>query len=530
MANRYWVATGTTGGNGVWSDTQNWATTSGGAAGASVPGSADTAVFTSIPGAVTCTLDISPDIQVLNCTGFTGTIDFGTRVIFLNSTGTVFTGSTTMTVAGTPLITLTNSSATARTITPTAVTETNSISFAVNAGTGNLTTTGGGAVRDLTFTGFTGSLTSTSFTIYGNLTLSTGMTVTAGSTTTFAATSGTNTITTNNVVYDKNITFNGVGGTWRLIGALTSGATRTTTLTNGTLNLNGFTFSTGIFSTNNANVRILDFGTGGGIYLTAAGNNTIYTATDSTNLNILGDRNVFVTGAGTAGNTRSILGGQTTSGGTAANALNFNISAGVDTINFGTVARVFNNIQFSGSFSGNIGADVVPQIYGFFSNNGFATITGGTNAWTFKSTSSTNYISSSQINNPVIFDGVGGKWQIYNNLIVNGAVTLTNGTIQIADGTTLIVNSFSTSGSNQKYLQSITPGTQSYISDASGVNSVSYLTIRDIVATGGATWNAFYDYGNINAGNNSGWYFGDSPTVGNEITMRLRSFTQPRRF
>jgi len=527
MANRYWV----TGGTGNWNSTTNWSTASGGASGASVPGSSDAALFDASSGSGTATLDISPTIQTLTCTGFTGTLDFTTRVIFLNSTGTVFVGATTMTVAGTPLITLTNSSATARTITPTAVTETNSISFAVNAGTGNLTTTGGGAVRDLTFTGFTGSLTSTSFTIYGNLTLDAGMTVAAAATLTFAATSGTKTITTNSVTVDKNLTFNGVGGTWRITGSLTSGATRTTTLTNGTLNLNGFTFSTGIFSTSNANIRTLDFGTGGGIYLTASGNNTIYTAADSTNFSVAGDRNVFVTGVGTVGNTRTITGGQITLNGTAANALNFNISAGADTINFGTANRVFNNIQFSGSFSGNIGANVAPQIYGFFSNNGFATITGGTNAWTFKSTSSTNYISSSNaINNPVIFDGVGGAWQIYNNLIVNGAVTLTNGTIQIADGTTLIVESFATSGTNQKYLQSITPGTQSYISDASGVNSVSYLTIRDIIATGGATWNAFYDYGNINAGNNSGWYFGDSPTVGNEITMRLRSFTQPRRF
>jgi hypothetical protein len=526
MAARFWV----TGGTGNWNSTTNWSATTGGASGASVPGSADTATFDANSGSGTATLDISPTIQTLTCTGFTGTLDFTTRVIFLNSTGTVFVGATTMTVAGTPLITLTNSSATARTITPTAVTETNSISFLVNAGTGNLTTTGGGAVRDLTFTGFTGSLTSTSFTIYGNLALDAGMTVAAAATLTFAATSGTKTITTNSVTVDKNLTFNGVGGTWRITGSLTSGATRTTTLTNGTLNLNGFTFSTGIFSTNNANIRTLDFGTGGGIYLTASGINTIYTAADSTNFSVAGDRNVFVTGVGTVGNTRTINGGLVSSGGTAANALNFNISAGADTINFGTANRVFNNIQFSGSFSGNIGANVAPYIYGFFSNGGFATITGGTNAWVFKSTSSTNYIGSSAINNPVIFDGIGGVWQIYNNLVVNDAVTLTNGTLQIQGGTTLIVGSFATSGTNQKYLQSITPGTQSYISDASGVNSVSYLTIRDIIATGGATWNAFYDQGNIDAGNNSGWYFGDSPTVGNEITMRLRSFTQPRRF
>ena len=526
MAARFWV----TGGTGNWNSTTNWSSTTGGASGASVPGSADTATFDANSGSGTATLDISPDIQTLTCTGFTGTLDFTTRVIFLNSTGTVFVGATTMTVAGTPLITLTNSSAASRTITPTAVTEANSISFAVNAGTGNLTTTGGGAVLNLTLTGFTGSLTSTSFTIYGSLTLDPAMTVAAAATLTFAATSGTNTIGTNSVVVDKNITFNGVGGTWRITGSLTSGATRTTTLTNGTLNLNGFTFSTGIFSTNNANIRILDFGTGGGIYLTAAGNNTIYTAADSTNFSVAGDKNVFVTGVGTVGNTRTINGGQITLGGTAANALNFNISAGADTINFGTANRVFNNIQFSGSFSGNIGANVAPYIYGFFSNGGFATITGGTNAWVFKSTSSTNYISSSAaINNPVTFDGVGGAWQIYNNLVVNDVVTLTNGTLQIQDGTTLIVGSFVTSGTNPKYLQSTSPGLQATISAASGTNTVGYLTIKDNNATGGAIWDALA-ITNVDAGGNTGWLFSTTPSIGNEITMRLRSFTQPRRF
>jgi hypothetical protein len=41
MAARYWV----TGGNGNWSSTTNWSSTSGGASGASVPGSADNALF-----------------------------------------------------------------------------------------------------------------------------------------------------------------------------------------------------------------------------------------------------------------------------------------------------------------------------------------------------------------------------------------------------------------------------------------------------------------------------------------------------
>ena len=124
MANRYWV----TGGDGNWNSTTNWSATSGGASGASVPGAADTATFDASSGSGTATLDISPTIQTLTCTGFTGTLAFGTNTITLNSTGTIFTGATTMTVTGTPLIICTATlTTTARTISPTAVTEANSI-------------------------------------------------------------------------------------------------------------------------------------------------------------------------------------------------------------------------------------------------------------------------------------------------------------------------------------------------------------------------------------------------------------------
>ena len=123
MAARFWV----TGGTGNWNSTTNWSATTGGASGASVPSTADTAAFDASSGSGTATLDISPDIQTLTMTGFTGTLAFGTNTISLNSTGTVFTGATTMTVTGTPQIILTNSSATARTISPAVVTEANSI-------------------------------------------------------------------------------------------------------------------------------------------------------------------------------------------------------------------------------------------------------------------------------------------------------------------------------------------------------------------------------------------------------------------
>jgi hypothetical protein len=73
------------------------------------------------------------------------------------------------------------------------------------------------------------------------------MTLSGGSsTTTFASTSATpRTITTNGKALDFPLTFDGVGGTLRLLDALTMGATRTLSHTNGTLDLNGFNLTVG---------------------------------------------------------------------------------------------------------------------------------------------------------------------------------------------------------------------------------------------------------------------------------------------
>jgi hypothetical protein len=169
-----------------------------------------------------------------------------------------------MTVTGTPQIIGTNATATSRTISPQAVTEANSISFNIIAGTGAFTITGTHAVRNIDFTdgvnptGFAGSFGNTSSTIYGNLKASTGMTRNAGGTLTFAATSGTKSITTAGVTFACSLTFNGIGGTFAFQDALTQPSGRTFTITNGTVQLkSGATSTVGSFVANNANAKSL---------------------------------------------------------------------------------------------------------------------------------------------------------------------------------------------------------------------------------------------------------------------------------
>ena len=531
MAARFWV----TGGTGNWNSTTNWSLLSGSLSGASVPGSSDTATFDANSGSGTVTLDISPDIQTLTMTGFTGTLAFGTNTISLNSTGTIFTGATTMAVTGTPQIICTNSSATARTITPTAVTEANSISFRVTAGTGAVTTNTG-AYRDLDFTdgvnptGFAGIISSNSISIFGNLKASTGMLVTAGTAViTFAATSGTKTINTAGVTFDRPFAFNGVGGTWQLQAALTSGATRTCTLTNGTLDLASYTLTTGLFTSGSSNTRVMAFGTG---KLVITGTNaSVYSTATATGLTLTGSRTVEVTAVGTVGQQRSLNGGSTSAGGSAANAANFYIKAGADVISLGTVTRAVGTVDFTG-FSGSTLADTTPVIYGDLVLSTGMTVTAGTGVWTFAATTSQTITTNGKtLDFPVTFNGIGGTWEMQDALTMGSTrtLTMTNGTLKLKSGTTSTVGAFATSGTNPKYLYATTFGSQATISDASGTNTVEYLTIQDSNATGGAIFDALA-ITNVDAGNNTGWLFSTTPSIGNEITMRLRSFTQPRRF
>lgn len=455
MANRFWVTTGTTGGIGNWSDTQNWASTTGGAAGASVPGSSDAVLFDANSGASSvATVDSNVTVQTVTCTGsWAGTIAFGTNTISVNSTGTVFTGTTQMKVTGTPLIILTNSSATSRTVTPGAVTEANSISFRVTAGTGNITFTTAQAVRDLDFTdgtnptGFAGTLGNSANTIYGNLKASTGMTVTAGTGTwTFAATSGTKTINTAGITFDKPFTFNGVGGTWQLQAALTSGSTRTCALTNGVLDLNGYTATFGSVSSSNSNARTFAFGsTGKFVLLNSAA--SVWTTSTATNLTVTGTSPLIQLTTNATTGTRTITFGNAGE----SKAISVDVTAGSDTIALATTTGAYKNINFTG-FTGTINYNNSIAIYGDF-NTGNATAMTGAASPQFASTSGTRTIRSNGLIFPlgVGFNGVGGTWSLLDALSMVGTLTLANGTLT-TNGYAVTAGQFASSSTNTRAL------------------------------------------------------------------------------
>jgi hypothetical protein len=231
----------------------------------------------------------------------TRTVAFGTGNISCSGTGVVWSTatSTSLTTTGTQVVNVTSSGSTAITVNSGALSEANSISFNFTGGTYALTffAVSNYTARNVDFTGFAGTLGLTlAATIYGNLKLSAGMTLTASnSTLNFGATSGTKQITTNGKTLDFPISFNGVGGTFQLQDALTMGSTRTATLTNGTLNLNGKTCTVGTRFTTVTGTKNLTFN--GGTLVCPDPNTTSFNNASPTN---------FTTTAGTGTGTISM--------------------------------------------------------------------------------------------------------------------------------------------------------------------------------------------------------------------------------
>jgi len=377
------------------------------------------------------------------------------------------------------------------------------------SGTDGFNPNGARSYGTVDFTGFGGVASGGTPNIYGDLVLSSivGFSTSALSFA-FAGASGSKSITTNGKAIDGSISFSGVGRTWQLQDDLTlSGASRTVTLIAGTLNLVSYTLNSGAFSSTNSNTRTLAFGTGKLVLTTT--NASVWNSSVSTGFTMTGTRTVEVTGNGLAGETRSMSGGAVTSDGSAANAANFYIKAGADTLNLGTANRVYGTLDFTG-FSGQTQINASPVIYGDLVLSTGMTVNPGVNVWIFAATTSQTITSNGKtIDVPITFNGIGGTWTMQDAFTGGSTqiLTFTNGTIKLKNGVTSTVGTFATSGTNQKFLQSSTPGSQATLSQAAGTVSVSYLTIQDSVATGGATWIAYVGNLNVDAGNNTGWVF-----------------------
>lgn len=391
-----------------------------------------------------------------------------------------------------------------------------------NVGTGAFTVTVSAAVcLDMTFgsgaSALDGAMTlamgTSTLGVSGNWTNpSSNFSYSGTGTISFLATSS-KTITTNGISFVSNLTFNGVAGTWQLQDNLTTGTARTTTLTNGTIDLNNKTLSTGLFVSNNSNTRSISFGTSGKITIT--GNNaTVWNTATGTGFTYSGTSNVNFNYSGSTG-TRTVAQSQAGLGGGTATALDMTFSAGSDTIDFGGAARVYGNTDFTG-FTGTYTNALVSFIKNLTFSTGM-TVGSGANTVSFIATTGTQAITTNgkTLDFPLAINGAGGTMAFQDALTQGStrAFTILDGTVQLKAGATSTMGAFATSGTSIKYLQSTLAGTQATISQASGTVNANYLTIKDSNATGGATFNAFTGSGNsssannVNSGNNTGWNF-----------------------
>jgi hypothetical protein len=178
------------------------------------------------------------------------TIAFGTGQMSVTGNGTVWETSTitNLSVSGSKTVNFTSVGSTTLTVNSGDIAEANALDFNVTGGTYAFRfgySSGNSAVRDLNFTGFSGSWDGLNgvAVIYGNLTMSATMTTGASGVKRFAATSGTKTITSNGASLNI-VEFNGVSGTWQLQDNMNVTQQSGVDFRNGTVDLNGQTLTT----------------------------------------------------------------------------------------------------------------------------------------------------------------------------------------------------------------------------------------------------------------------------------------------
>ena len=369
--------------------------------------------------------------------------------------------------------------------------------------------------------------TSASPFIYGDVTLFSNLTISGTNIITFAGQGATEVITSAGVPFTQQIAVNAPGGTVQLSGNLTSTSANTFTFAAGTLDLNNNTLTCTAFNGSSSNTRTIAFGTGN---ITVTGNNaTVWTTSIATGLTVTGTPVINATYSGGTG-TRTISMGAAGE----ANAISVNVTAGTDTVLLATTNGAYKNIDFTG-FSGSATFASSISCFGNFTASTGMTFNAGTTNLTFRAASGTQTVTSNgkTMDYRVIVNAPGATVR-FADAFTQGATrefVFTDGTIEFPAGATSTVGSFTTTtGTTLKTLKSTTNGVQATLSQASGTVSVRNTAIQDINATGGATWNAFYVNNNVDAGNNTGWNFTDNPANVTEVGMRLRSFTEPRRF
>ena len=398
-------------------------------------------------------------------------------------------------------------------------------SFTFSAGSSATTFTTASQIYSLNFTGGTSSVTGSQIQIYGD---------------TFQL-SATGTYTGLNVILRSQGSQN-VYGNGKTLGTLqVSGAVSGASIVGTTFFLNGigcstFTHSTGgvyidayqavtctSYSSPNTGVRSLQLDLGGGF--TIPTNNATVIELNGTNLTLLDTIYFNLSYTGAVG-TRTIILTNFTAADTSLVPVSTNVvdvndarniyinPAATDTV---AVQGTWKDMTLGDSWAGTISTGTGLTLYGNLTLGSTVNTASTASALTFAPTTGRNVTTSGRtINFPITFTTTSTNSLNFQDALTMSslrALTITNGGIlRFFSGTTNTVGSFVTTGTTIKYLQSSTSGSRATISAASGTLAVTYLSIKDSAATGGAIWDAT-DPTNIDQGNNTGWIFAGGVTA-----------------
>ncbi len=471
MANRFWV-----GGTGTWngSSTANWSATSGGASGASAPTTSDAVTFDSASGTGTCT-------TAAGATAASVTINSSTVAVTLGAN---------MTVLGAFTLTLGTLSLGSYILTAQYLASNNSNVRSIAFGTGRIDLTGNNIaiVSVSPATNFTASGTRNVRLTYSGATGTRSVLgatgVTESNCLSVAVAAGTDSFHCQIV---NNLDFTGFSGTFvntlahTIYGNLTLSATMTIASgTNGiymagttgpyTITTNGVTFNSPLFIA----------GAGGTFQL-------------ADNLTLASTRALTLTAGTFDANGKNVSLGS------------FALTSGTKTLTLGSGVWTVTGTSWNANTA----------VAGLTVSASTATIT--------MTSSSAKTFSGGGKSWPTLNQGGSGALTIQqSNSFADITTSVTPATVTLTSGTTQTVSAFTLSGASgaQVTLNASTPGSAATLSRASGNTSVSYLTLSDNNATGGAAWMVS---SGVDSGNVSGWVFNSSGLWGG--TMGLSAGT-----
>jgi hypothetical protein len=435
--------------------------------------------------------------------------------ITVNGTGTApwnLVSGTNLTITGqnASIVDFTNSSSTTRVIRHTVGSTAAAVNFNIKAGTDTVQFTAASYMRDVNFTGFSGTWDgSTAFTLSGDLTLSTGMTCAAGAgimTITNIQANQAITLYTNGKALNRPITYTALGTTssLNLVEDLICDAAFIFNL--GTLNLNDYKIRCTTWASSSGSNRVLNFSTSlgadtGSIECTGAS----FTMTNGTGFSYNYTSRIIMSQATASGGTKTI---NCTGITTFAQSMDFYISNDASGSSLSiTAASILRTLDLSyGSGSSASIAINAFTLYGDCILGGSSTFTATTTAVLTFAASSTQgsrgdgvqkifLNATGNFNRPITKSG-SGTLELNSDIRMGttSSITLTHsaGTINLGGYSLTIFGTYSSSGSTARSLYHGGYGDIGYIGKIY-LNAGSAVTVWD---TSTATnWTSSSDYG-----------------------------------